>query len=308
MSRVVFMGTPQFSVPALEGLAKECDIVSVVSQPDRRSGRGRQLRSPPVKEAALRLGLPVWQPRTLRTPEAVAHLQELAPDVIVVAAYGQILRSEVLEIPPRGCVNVHASLLPQYRGAEPVAAVILNGEAKTGITIMLVDRGMDTGPILSQRSIAIASDETRASLTQKLAHLGAELLLETLPRWLGGQIKPQPQDETLASHTALLKKDDGKIDWARPAVVIERMIRAYTPWPSTYTHWRGQALRVLRARPLDRPEGEVGNVIQTTEGVGVIAGEGALLLEEVQLAGKRAMSAADFVRGQRDFIGARLPS
>ena len=293
MPRVVFMGTPQFAVPTLESLAKEHEIVTVVSQPDRPSGRGRRLRPPPVKDAALRLALPVWQPRTLRTPEAVAHLRQLAPDVVIVAAYGQILRSEVLEIPPSGCVNVHASLLPRYRGAEPVAAAILNGEAKTGITIMLMDKGMDTGPILSQRSMPIASDDTRGSLTEKLAHLGAPLLLDTLPRWLGGEITPQLQDDALASYAPLLKKEDGKIDWARPAVVIERMVRAYTPWPGTYTHWLGQALKVLRARPLRQPQGEAGRVTEIPEGVAVVAGGGALLLEEVQLAGKRAMPAGD---------------
>ena len=308
MSRVVFMGTPQFAVPTLEWLAKGYETVTVVTQPDRHSGRGRRLRPPPVKRAALRLGLPVWQPRTLRTSEAVAHLRELAPEVMVVAAYGQILRPEVLEIPPRGCINIHASLLPRYRGAEPVAAAILAGEEKTGVTIMLMDERMDTGPILAQRSIPIALDDTRASLTEKLAHLGAELLLETLPRWLDGEIKPQPQDEALASRAPLLKKGDGEIDWSRPAVVIERMVRAYAPWPGTYTHWQGQRLKVLRARSLHQQEGEGGWVMETPEGMAVVTGEGALLLEEVQLAGKRAMSAEEFVRGQREFIGAHLPS
>ena len=308
MSRVVFMGTPQFAVPTLEWLAKGYETVTVVTQPDRHSGRGRRLRPPPVKRAALRLGLPVWQPRTLRTSEAVAHLRELAPEVMVVAAYGQILRPKVLEIPPRGCINIHASLLPRYRGAEPVAAAILAGEEKTGVTIMLMDERMDTGPILAQRSIPITLDDTRASLTEKLAYVGAELLLETLPRWLDGEIKPQPQDEALASRAPLLKKGDGEIDWSRPAVVIERMVRAYAPWPGTYTHWQGQRLKVLRARSLHQQEGEGGWVIETPEGVAVVTGEGALLLEEVQLAGKRAMSAEEFVRGQREFIGAHLPS
>jgi len=308
MSRVVFMGTPQFAVPTLVGLAEGYEIVAVVTQPDRGSGRGRRLRPPPVKQAAQRLGLLVWQPRTLRTPEAVAYLRGLTPNVMVVAAYGQILRPKVLEIPPRGCVNVHASLLPRYRGAEPVAAAILAGEKETGVTIMLMDEGMDTGPILAQRSIPIAPDDTRATLTEKLAHLGADLLLETLPRWLGGEIKPQPQDDALASYAPLLKREDGEIDWARPAVVIERMVRAYTPWPGTYTHWRGRRLKVLRARPLHKPEGEAGRVIETPEGVAVGTGQGALLLEEVQLASKRAMLADDFVRGQRDFIGAHLLS
>jgi len=306
--RVVFMGTPQFAVPTLEGLARRYEIVTVVTQSDRRSGRGRRLQPPPVKQAAQRLGLPVWQPRALRTPEAVAHLRELAPKVVVVAAYGQILRPEALEIPSRGCINIHASLLPRYRGAEPVAAAILAGEKRTGVTIMLMDEGMDTGPILAQRAIPIAPDDTRAHLTEKLAYLGAELLLEALPRWFAGEIQPQPQDDALASYAPLLKKEDGEIDWVRPAVAIERMVRAYAPWPGTYTHWQGQRLKVLRARPLDQRRGKVGEVIESPEGVAVVAGEGALLLEEVQLAGKRAMSTEDFVRGQWEFIGAHLPS
>jgi len=308
MSRIVFMGTPEFAVPTLKRLVEGYEIVAVVTQPDRRSGRGRLLQPPPVKEAALLLGLRVWQPRTLRTSDAVAHLRKLAPDVVVVAAYGQILRSELLAIPPRGCINLHASLLPRYRGAEPVAAAIVNGEAETGITIMLMDKGMDTGPILSQRSIPITAEDTRATVTEKLAHLGAELLSETLRLWLRREITPRPQDDALASYAPLLNKEDGEINWTRSAVVIERMVRAYTPWPGTYTEWLSRTLKVLRAQPLHGAKGEPGRVIETAEGVAVVAGRGSLLLEEVQLAGRRAMSARDFVRGQRDFIGARLPS
>jgi len=308
MHRVVFMGTPSFAVPTLEGLAEVYQVVAVVTQPDRPSGRGRRLQPPPVKQAAQRLALPVWQPRTLRAPEAATRLRELAPEVVVVAAFGHILRPEVLAVPPHGCVNVHASLLPRYRGAEPVAAAILAGEEETGITIMLMDEGMDTGPILAQRSIPIAPDDTRVSLTEKLARLGAELLLEVLPRWLRGEIVPRPQDETLASYAPPLRKKDGEIDWSRPAVALERMARAYHPWPGAYTSWRGRRLKVLRARPLPWPQGEVGRVVETPEGAAVVAGEGALLLEEVQLAGRRAMPVADFLRGQRDFVGSYLPS
>lgn len=308
MSRMVFMGTPHFAVPTLEALAERYEVAVVVTQPDRRRGRGRRLSPPPVKRASQRLELPVWQPRTLRAPEAVARLRKLAPEVVVVAAYGQILSPEVLEIPPHGCVNLHASLLPRYRGAEPVAAAILAGEAETGVTIMLMDEGMDTGPILAQRAVPITSEDTRASLTERLANLGAELLVETLPRWLADEVKPQPQDDALASYAPKLRKKDGEIDWTQPAVLIERMVRAYDPWPSTYTHWQGRFFKVLRARPLDQPEGEAGKVVETPEGVAVITGEGTLLLEEVQLAGGRAMSAEDFVRGHQDFIGAHLPS
>jgi len=306
--RLIFMGTPRFAVPSLERLREEYEVVAVVTGPDKVAGRGRKISFSPVKEVALAWGIPVMQPRSLKEKEVVASLLELEPQVIVVAAYGQILLPEVLAIPPFGCLNVHASLLPKYRGASPVAGALLAGEEEMGITIMLMDEGMDTGPILAQRAIPIAPDDTRAHLTEKLAYLGAELLLEALPRWFAGEIQPQPQDDALASYAPLLKKEDGEIDWVRPAVAIERMVRAYAPWPGTYTHWQGQRLKVLRARPLDQRRGKVGEVIESPEGVAVVAGEGALLLEEVQLAGKRAMSTEDFVRGQWEFIGAHLPS
>ena len=308
MSRIVFMGTPQFAVPTLEGLAERHAVVTVVTQPDRRRGRGRRLQPPPVKQAAERLSLPVWQPRTLRTPEAVAHLRQLAPDVVVVAAYAHILRPNVLDLPARGCINVHASLLPQYRGAEPIVAAILAGEAETGVTVMLIDAGMDTGPILAQRAIPIAADDTRASLTDKLSHLGAHLLVEVLPRWLEGEIQPRPQADAPASYAPRLRKEDGEIDWNQPAAFIERMVRAYAPWPGTYTEWKGKRLRLLRSRPLPLARATPGEVIETPEGVAVVAGEGVLLLEEVPLAGKKAMSVADFVRGQRGLVGSHLPS
>jgi methionyl-tRNA formyltransferase len=308
MCRILFMGTPQFAVPSLEGLAEKYPIVSVITQPDRRSGRGRRLRPPPVKEAALRMQLPVWQPRTLRSPEAAAHLRNLAPDIAVVAAYGHILRPEILAIPTHGCINIHASLLPRFRGAEPVVAAILAGESETGITIMLMDEGMDTGPILAQRAIPIARDDTRSSLTEKLALLGPGLLMEVLPRWLGGEAIPQPQDDTTASYAPLLTRDDGDMEWSLPAVVLERMVRAYAPWPGTYTQWEGRRLKVLRARAGQRLQGVAGEVVETPDGIAVVTSNGSLLLEEVQLAGKRAMPGVDFARGQRGFVGAHLPS
>ncbi len=308
MDRLLFMGTPDFAVPILEKLIKRYEIAGVVTQPDRRAGRGRKVEAPPVKAVALAHGLRVLQPPSLRQPEVVAELRTLAPEAIVVAAYGQILPPEVLGIPPKGCLNVHASLLPKYRGAAPVAAAILAGEEETGVTIMLMDEGMDTGPILSQATCPISPQDTRESLSARLAQLGADLLMDTLPRWLAGEIEPRPQDHSQATYSRIITKEDGLIDWSQSAVEIWRQCRAYYPWPSAYTYWRGKLLKVLSAEPLPSRSGkeEPGQVIALNEGLAVATGEGALLLREVQLAGKRAMTAEDFARGQRDFVGSVL--
>lgn len=308
MERLIFMGTPRFAVPALEALIGKYEIATVVTQPDRRRGRGRKPTPPPVKKVALAHDLPILQPESLRQPEAVARLEELKPEVIVVVAFGQILPPKVLAIPPKGCVNVHASLLPKYRGSAPVAAAILAGDEETGVSVMLIDEGLDRGPILAQTSCSISPLDTRASLSDKLARLGADLLVETLPRWLEGEIEPQPQDESKASYAPHLKKEDGLIDWFLSAIELWRRVRAYYPWPSTYTHWQGRTLKVLKVEPLTEWRGkeEPGRVLQLEEGLAVATGEGALLLEEVQLAGRQAMPASDFARGQRDFIGAKL--
>ena len=303
------MGTPQFAVPSLEALVGEHEIVCVITQPDRRAGRGRKLTPPPVKEAALRHGLSVWQPPTLREPQAIAHLKELAPQVMVVVAYGEILRPEVLSIPPHGVINVHASLLPRYRGPSPIAAAILAGDTETGVTVMLMDEGMDTGPILSQATCPIAPDDTAGTLGERLALLGANLLANTLPRWLRGEITPRPQDHQQATYCRLLRKEDGLIDWSRPAEELARQVRAYHPWPGSYTLWRGRPLKVLRARALsdhstDEPP---GLVVMLPRGPAVVTGKGLLLLEEVQPAGRRPMPGAAFARGQRNFVGAILP-
>ena len=308
MEKLVFMGTPDFAVPVLEALIGRYEIVGVVTQPDRRARRGRKLEASPVKVAALAHDLSVLQPSSLRRPDAVAELRSLAPDVIVVVAYGQILRAEVLSIPPRGCINVHGSLLPRYRGAAPVAAAILAGEEETGVTIMLMDEGMDTGPILSQATCSISHQDTRESLRARLAQLGADLMMNTLPRWLAGEIQPQSQDDSQATYCRIIAKQDGLIDWSQSAVEIWRRSRAYYPWPGTYTYWRGKLLKVLRAEALPQcsGKGEPGRVMTLDEGLAVATGEGALLLREVQLAGKRALSAEDFGRGQRDFVGSVL--
>ncbi len=308
MERLIFMGTPHFAVPVLKALIGRYEIASVVTQPDRRAKRGRKLEASPVKVVALAHDLPVLQPPSLRRPDAAAELRALAPDVIVVVAYGQILRAEVLNIPPRGCINVHASLLPKYRGAAPVSAAILAGEEETGVTIMLMDEGMDTGPILSQATCPISSQDTRESLSARLAQLGADLVVDNLPCWLAGGVEPRPQDHSQATYCRIIAKEDGLIDWCRSAVEIWRRSRAYYPWPSTYTYWRGKLLKVLRAEALPHWSGkeDPGRVMALDEGLAVATGEGALLLGEVQLAGKRAVSAQDFARGQRGFVGSVL--
>jgi methionyl-tRNA formyltransferase len=305
--RLIFMGTPRFAVPSVKRLLEEYGVVTVVTRPDKAAGRGRRVAFSPVKEVALACEIPVMQPRSLKEKEVVASLLELEPWVIVVAAYGQILPPEVLAIPPFGCLNVHASLLPKYRGASPVAGALLAGEEETGITIMLMDEGMDTGPILAQARLPIVSEDNRGSLTEKLAYLGADLLLETLPRWLKEEIVPQPQEDDKATYTKILKKEEGLIDWSMSSVEIWRQVRAYNPWPSAYTDFEGRPLKILRAGSIKgRRKGEPGLVVATKEGASVVTGEGLLALEEVQLAGKRAMGIAEFLRGQRGFVGSRL--
>jgi methionyl-tRNA formyltransferase len=306
--RLIFMGTPPFAVASLEALAERYEVVAVVTQPDRPARRGRKPTPSAVKQAALKLGLRVLQPESLRQEEAVAELRDLEPRVMVVAAFGQILRPQVLSIPPRGVINVHPSLLPKYRGASPIAGALLAGEEETGVTIMLMDEGMDTGPILTQRTVEIGPGDTTGSLEERLARLGADLLLETLPGWLAGDIEARSQDDAQATYTKPISKNDAVIDWALPAEEIWHRVRAYNPRPGARTFWRGDLLKILRARPhLDWKGAErSGDVVETPEGVGVATAQGVLLLDEVQLAGKRAMDVEDFLRGQREFVGSRL--
>lgn len=310
MERLVFMGTPEFAVPALRALAARYEVALVVTQPDRPAGRSRAPRPPAVKTAAQALGLPVYQPDTLRGPEALSRLEAARPEVIVVAAYGEILRRSVLSLPPRGCVNVHASLLPRHRGAAPVAAAILAGDRVTGVTIMLMDEGMDTGPILAQAEEPVRADDTAGTLTARLAELGARCLLDTLPRWLAGEIEPQPQDGSQATYAPRVTKEDGLIDWSEPAEVIERKVRAFDPWPGAYTYWQGRRLRIVRAGVVAGWCGadEPGTVLDTAYGPAVATGGGALLLRELQLEGRCCVGCAEFLRGQRGFIGSVLGS
>lgn len=308
MARVVFMGTPQFAVPALEALVGAHQVVGIVTQPDRPAGRRRQLTPSPVKQVALAHDLPLFQPPSLRTPEAIAQLRAWDPEVIVVAAFGQILRQDVLDLPSQGSINIHASLLPRWRGAAPVPAAILAGDRITGVTIMLMDAGLDTGPILAQREEPIKPDDTRATLEARLARLGAELLLETLPPFLEGDLSPRPQPAEGVTHARQLRKEDGLLDWSRPAAELDRQVRAFTPWPGAFTVLRGQRLRVLRAAPLPdwHENAPPGTMIALADGCAVATGAGGLRLEEVQLAGKRRMDIAAFLCGQRDCIGSCL--
>jgi methionyl-tRNA formyltransferase len=308
MTSVVFMGTPEFAVPTLEALAEQHEVTGVVTQPDRPGGRGRKCTPPPVKETALALGIEVFQPRSLRSPDVIAHLAAWQPDVIVVAAFGQIVPPPVLDLPPHGCLNVHASLLPRYRGAAPISAAIAAGDDETGVTIMQMDEGLDTGPIVSQARQPIGPEDTTGTLTAALAQLGAQLLIETLPGWLAGSVEATPQDEAQATHCRMLTKEDGEIDWNAPATALDRQVRASDPWPGAYTTWHGRRLKVVRARPRPgwRGAGQPGQVIELERGIGVATGEGALELIEVQLAGKKAVDVAAFVRGQRDLVGSVL--
>ena len=314
--RIVFMGTPEFALPPLEHLnLNQYQVVAVYTQPDRPAGRGRPLVSPPLKRAAQAWGLPVEQPNSLKRAEVVAQLAEFAPDMIVVAAFGQILQQSVLDMPKYGCINIHPSLLPRFRGASPVAAAILAGDEFTGVSIMLMDQGLDTGPILARAQISISAEDTTGSLSDKLSQVAARLLQEVLVRWLRGEITPQPQDEAKASYCGAITREEGEIDWHRPAVDIWRRVRAFQPWPGCYTKWRGKQLKIMEAVPLpEKRAAGVGRVVvlsPTAERSGVAfgigSGDGVLGVRQVQLEGKRAMSAAEFVRGQWQFIGATLP-
>jgi methionyl-tRNA formyltransferase len=314
MTGAVFMGTPAFAVPSLEAMASldAIEIACVVTQPDRPAGRGQGLRPSPVKTRALELGLPVWTPDNLRGEESQSRLRELAPELLVVVAYGEILRREVLGIPPHGAINVHASLLPRHRGASPINAALLAGDEETGVTIMLMDEGMDTGPVLATRAIPILPHHTAGTLGEELSHLGARLLAETVPRWLAGELEPRQQPEGGATYTRLIHKVEGELDWTRAAHDLANQVRAYDPWPGTFTTWEGKQLKVLAAReanPSEWPEPPApGTVARQGEQVTVATGDGWLLLETVQLEGRKAQPAATFIHGYPAFEGSRLGS
>ena len=309
--RIVFMGTPEFAVPALERLiGSKYEIAAVYTQPDKAAGRGRVVEEPSVKKAALLHKLPVLQPDNFKSSETKIQLYELKPDAIVVAAFGQILPKAVLEIPAFGCLNIHPSLLPKYRGVAPVPAAILNGDEFTGVSIMLMDKGIDTGPVLTAVHVPVLPLDTAETLMQKLANTSAQLLLDTLPGWFRREITPQPQNNAEASYTKMLTKEAGEIAWQLPAVQIWRQVRAFYPWPGSFTRWRGKQLKILEAVPLTgEGNAEAGTVVAVNKNeaaFGVIAGEGILGVKKVQMEGKKAVDAAEFLRGQRQFIGAKL--
>ena len=309
MTKIVFMGTPAFAVPTLAQLIETQTVVGVVTQPDRPAGRGQEMRPSPVKELAQAAGLPLYQPHSLRKPEAAVPLRAWQPQAIVVAAYGQILRPHILELPPLGCMNVHASLLPRWRGAAPIQYALLAGDTETGISLMQMDEGLDTGPVFVQQAIPIRPDETAETLHDRLAALGAEMIRTHLDDILAGRLQPHAQDDERATVAPMIEKEDGRLDWTQPAAQLERRVRAMMPWPGAFTTWQGRRLKVLSARPAPdaaQVAAVVGQVVQDGNVVAVCCGSGALQLFQVQLAGKRAMSADDFVRGRPEFVGDRL--
>ncbi len=306
--RVVFLGSPPFALPSLRALAAIYSVVTLVSQPDRPAGRGREHTAPASKIFASEAGIPVFQPERLGDLDAIARIEDLEPDMLIVAAYGQILPQGLLDIPKNGSLNVHASLLPRWRGAAPIQAAIRNGDEQTGVTIMQMDAGLDTGPILTQQSIRIAADETGGSLTERLSQIGSDLLVETIPQLLSGEIAPEPQDESLATHAPMLKKSDGALNLDATAEQLARQIRAFDPWPGSFIMWGDRRLVVKRAHTALLNGTATGRVTVVDNVPAVATREGVLVLDVIQPAGKREMSGEAFVRGAPEFIGAQLPT
>lgn len=312
---VIFMGTPRFAVPSLRALVQGPYMITVVTQPDRPAGRGGKLTPPPVKIAAQEFSLPVLQPESLRDPEFRARLAEMRPEVTVLVAYGEYIAPALLDLPRRGSINLHPSLLPMWRGSTPIQSAILAGDEVTGVSIILMDKGLDTGPLLAQREVPIEPEETTQQLSERLAAIGADLLIETLPRWLRGEIEPVPQPEEGATLTRTLKKEDGLIDWNMPAEETARRVRALQPWPGTYTYWQGRLLKILRARPIALAAGEgkpsePGTVSLLNE-IGarrlvVWTPNGAIELIELQVEGKPSREAQALLSGYPGLVGSVL--
>jgi methionyl-tRNA formyltransferase len=301
------MGSPEFALPSLQQLMQHHEVSAVVTQPDRRAGRGRKYSPPPVKELAQSHSLLVLQPRTLKDEEITAQIKVLEPEVIVVAAYGQILPPSVLELPPYGCLNVHASLLPRWRGAAPIQAAILHGDEQTGITIMKMDPGLDTGPILSQESTPIEASITAGELSQILADIGGRLLLSTLEKYALGEVTPQPQDDLLATYAPMLRKVDGKLDFSQSTDYLERQVRAFQPWPGSYLTWKDRRLLILKAQAVRPFESQAAGRVFLLDGMPAVGtSDGALVLLQIQPSGKGSMDGAAFIRGTPGFIGADL--
>ena len=305
--RTVFMGTPEFAVATLEGLIEAgCNMVGVYTQPDRPKGRGKKLAASPIKELALKHDIAVFQPQKLRNPEAVAELEALKPDLIVVVAYGQILPKAVLDIPEYHCINVHASLLPKYRGAAPINKVIVDGEKETGVTTMLMDVGLDTGDMLVKRSLDIGPNETAGQLHDRLALIGREAMDETLRQLCAGTLTPEKQDDSLSCYAGMMKKEDGLIDWTQDVQTIHNQVRGLDPWPGAYTHLDGDVLKIAVTSVADG-SGEAGTIVAADKtGVQVACGSGVLVVDGLQLPGKKRLSAANFLSGRPLVAGTRL--
>jgi methionyl-tRNA formyltransferase len=295
------LGSPEFAVPTLRKLAEQFQVVGVVTQPDRPAGRGQILKSPPVRLLAGELNLPVIQPRKISEPETMRQIHNWAPDLIVVAAFGQILRPEALNLPAFGCINVHASLLPRWRGAAPIQAAILNGDEQTGITIMRMDPGIDTGPILSQVSIQLTGLETAGSLGSTLSKLGAELLAKTLPGYLDDTLVPILQDDSLATYASMIKKEAGLLDFSKPAKYLERKVRAFNPWPGAYTLWNNSMVKIHLVHSIDGMLALPGKRIIYNGLPAFTTGQGILVIDHLQPAGKKPMDGKTFLHGARDW-------
>jgi methionyl-tRNA formyltransferase len=297
---LVFMGTPEFAVPGLRALARSGDrIPLVITRPDREQGRGRKIAPPPVKEEAARLGLPIWQPESIRKPEVVARIRDLAPDLLVVVAFGRFLPIELLTAARIGALNLHPSLLPDYRGPAPINFAILNGETETGVTTMFLDEGMDTGPTLLSRKTPIGEEETAGELHDRLAELGAELLVETVAALKAGTVAPTAQPPECTTICRSLEKEDGRIDWAKSAEALARQVRGLDPWPGAFAEFRGKTVKLFGGRP-GPGRGEPGQVLSLDgDRLHIAAGEGSLAVKELQLAGKNRQPAPEFWNGQR---------
>ncbi len=306
--KIIFMGTPDFAVGTFEALRRAGhEIVLAVTQPDKPKGRGKAMQFPPVKEAALAAGIPVYQPRRVREPECIEYLRRFDADICVVVAFGQILPKEILEMPKYGCVNVHASLLPKYRGAAPIQWAVIDGLKETGVTTMRMDEGLDTGDMIMTARVTLAEDETGGSLFDRLSQVGAELCVRTLQALADGTAAFTPQDYAQATHTTMIKKQMGQIDWKMPAVEIERLIRGLNPWPSAYTCLNGKTLKIWKADVKQGGDRKPGTVVEVTKDrILVQTGEGALALAEVQLEGKKRMPVEAFLRGFTVETGLKL--
>lgn len=305
--KIVFMGSPEFALPVLQALLDHYDVIGVVTQPDRPAGRGKLLTPPPVKTLAESANIPIMQPRRLSLPEASAQLENWAPDLIVVAAFGQILKPQVLDLPPFGCINVHASLLPRWRGAAPIQTAILHGDSHTGVTIMRMDAGIDTGGMLGQRMIPIQPDDTSLSLSTRLAELGARLLIDTLPDYLRGKLVIQAQDDQLATYAPMIKKEDGLLDFSRSAYALSRQVRAFNPWPGAFMFWKDQLIKIHNAHAIpdeniqwDTPLSP-GTQIRLGKLPAIKAGDGIIALDLLQPAGKKPQTGEQFLNGARDW-------